>query len=60
MVEEMVARTRRANERIVMDVDAAPEDVQVSHLDEVELVVLLVQSVDKGADWLVPEHLVAP
>ena len=59
MVEEKVARTRRANERIVMDVDAAPEDVQVSHLDEV-VPVLLVQSVDKGADWLVPEHLVAP
>jgi len=29
MVEEKVARTRRANERMVMDVDAAPDDEHI-------------------------------
>ena len=57
MVEEKVARTRRANERIVMDVDAAPEDVQVLHL--YETLPSLVQSVDMVEDVPVPEHLLA-
>ncbi len=59
MVEEKVARTRRANERMVMDVDAAPEDVQVLHLLEPLPVLSLVQSVDMVIDVPVPEHLVA-
>jgi hypothetical protein len=50
MVEEKVARTRRANERMVMDVDAAPDDVQVLHLLEPLPVVSLVQSVDMVID----------
>ena len=48
MVEEKVARTRRTNERIVIDVEEAPEDddVQASHFSYTLPLESLVHSSD--------------